>query len=49
MEQCEYEGCSNPAEFIDEMGDNVCHECMEREINESDAEPESFERICLVI
>lgn len=48
METCTYEHCDNPAEFIDEMDDKVCSDCMVREINESSAEPESFERFCLV-
>ena len=48
MEECTYEHCVNPAEFIDEMDDKVCSECMVREINESGASPESFKQFCLV-
>lgn len=46
---CAYENCDNPAEFIDAMGDEVCSECMEREINEGDAEPEDFEVFRLIL
>ncbi len=49
MKPCEYESCDNPAEFFDEMGDKVCRECMEREVNESDAKPEDFEQFCLIM
>jgi len=48
MDKCEYEECLNYAEFFDEMEDKVCQECMEREVNESGAEPESFERFCMI-
>lgn len=49
MTECTYEHCENPAEFLDEMDDPVCQECMEREVNESGADPQSFERIAMVI
>lgn len=49
MKPCDYECCENPAEFIDDMGDKVCRECMVREINESEAKPEDFEQFCLIM
>ena len=48
MEQCAYESCDNPAEFLDEFDDKICQECVEREVNESDSKPEDFERFCMV-
>ena len=42
-EQCAYSHCENEAEFIDELGDFVCCECMEREVEEGSATYEDFE------
>lgn len=45
MIKCAYDGCHNEAEFVDNLDDEVCSECMEREIKEGSSEPEDFESI----
>ncbi len=41
---CDYIGCSTPPEFYDFMGDQVCDDCMEREVDNG-ADREDFETI----
>jgi len=43
--KCEYIGCENDAEYIDEMDSYVCSECMDREIQDGTAEQNDFEII----
>lgn len=42
---CEILLCYSVAEFIDEMGNICCEECMQEEINNGDAVAEDFETL----
>jgi hypothetical protein len=42
---CAYQHCDNVAEYLDCQDDQVCEDCMEREINESDAVEGDFESL----
>ena len=44
-ELCETLGCSNFAEFIDEMDSVVCADCMERCVSDGDATYGDFETL----
>ena len=36
MNICEVHGCESPAEFVDNMDNKICEDCMEREIQEDE-------------
>lgn len=42
--KCETVGCDGVAEFLDEMDNRICSDCMEMAVDDGD-DLESFERI----
>lgn len=45
MDKCENVLCDSPAEYIDEMSNIICGECMQEEIENGDAVAEGFETL----
>ncbi|CAH9013380.1 conserved hypothetical protein [Vibrio phage 417E50-1] len=44
--KCESMSCDNDAEFFDIMQNQICEECMNREIESEGGEQEDYEVIC---
>jgi len=44
-ETCESLLCDSEAEYIDRMGNVICQECIEEEVESGDAEWEEFEKL----
>ena len=42
---CDTVGCDNEAEFLDVTHNEICEECVSREIEDYGASPEDFETI----
>lgn len=42
METCDTVGCDNKPEFLDGLHNNICEDCMEMEIADSECEAEDF-------
>jgi hypothetical protein len=45
IEKCAYNHCDNDADFYDAMGDAVCEECMERQVQHCGDSYDDFESI----
>lgn len=45
IQYCDYIGCDEEATHLDSMGNPVCEDCMEREIQDDILTPEDFEEL----
>ncbi len=45
---CDVQGCDQPAEFYDEVGKELCYDCMDKEIQEEGTSSEEYDEIAAV-
>ena len=45
MSQCDTWGCDQEPTVIDQMGNDLCKECMDREVENGDSDYDQFETL----